>query len=110
MQITRKLYGGFRLDDTLASRIRFTAIIRVAEIEKIVKPRQSGDIEYWSVKDDNGARFTTWVEEISKTLKVFGVYAVSGDVKIGKGGTFLNITKAEEMRGEEYEERHSNET
>ena len=104
LPLTRSKYNGFRLDGTLASRFHFTGIIRVWSVVRLEKKEPDKDVVYWTVKDENGARLSTFDESIAKILTINERFAVSGDIRIGKGGTFLNITKAEVMNGRGYSE------
>ena len=107
LPLTRSKYNGFRLDGTLASKLHFTGIIRVWMVDRLEKKLPDKDVVYWSVKDENGARLSTFDESIAKKLTVNERFVVSGDIKIGKGGTFLNIIKAEVFHGSEYRDTSS---
>ncbi|MGW8324244.1 MAG: hypothetical protein ACWGNI_00980 [Desulfobacterales bacterium] len=99
----RQYRAGFKMDDTLASRINFSGIIRAWEKNHIVKESPEGDIEYWTIKDEYGLRLTCFYEELVSKLVIGERYEISGEVKIGKGATFLNLKKAKIMNGGDFD-------
>ena len=96
--------GGFKINDTLASNLTFSGVIRVWEVSKITKCTVDGDFDYWSIRDEYGARMTCYDERLSGSLLCGERYEVKGEVKIGKGGTYLNLKKAVVMSGKEFKE------
>lgn len=96
---------GFRRNDTLASNLKFSGHIRIWEIVKSQKFLPDGDtFDYWVVKDEFGARLTTVDEKLAQSLIIAERYAVSGEIKIGKGGTFLNLKAATPLNGKDFKE------
>lgn len=105
MKILKSQYNGFKLDDTLASRIRFTAIFRAWDVSfKIVPHPGKEESKIYTIKDEYGARFGCFNEKLAESILVGETYEVRGSVKIGKGGTFLNIEQAEPLNGSAYKE------
>lgn len=97
---------GFKIDDTLASNLKFSGYIRVWEIVKSQKFLPDGDtFEYWVIKDEFGARLTTVNEILADSLVIAERYEVSGEIKIGKGGTFLNLKAARILNGGNFQEK-----
>lgn len=99
----RSTRAGFRYDETLATRLQFSGIIRLWEKDHIQKDTPQGPIEYWALKDEYGARMTCFDETLATSLVIGERYEVRGDIKIGKGGIFLNLKKATPMNGGAYE-------
>lgn len=98
-------YNGFRLDDTLASHIKFSAVFTCWEISYKVKILPDGkEKKIFTVKDDVGARFGCFDERLANSLVIGEKYTGQGEVKIGKGSTFLNLEKAEPLNGSAFKE------
>ena len=98
--------SGFRKNDTLASNLKFSGYIRVWEISQSQKILHDGDTyEYWVIKDEFGARLTTSNKKLADELVISERYAVSGEIKIGKGGTFLNLKEAVVLNGKNFQEK-----
>ena len=96
-------YNGFRLNDTLASRLWFGGVIRVMEKSLVIRPLLGEkELEYWIIKDDYGARFGCFNLELADTLCVGEKFQISGEVKIGKGNIYLNLKEASPMNGAEF--------
>lgn len=76
----------------------------VWEKDKVVKYASDGEFEYWVIKDEYGARLTCHDEKLADFLHIAERYAVTGEIKIGKGGTFLNIKTAEVLNGKDFKE------
>ena len=87
-------YNGFKLDGTLMSRLQFSGIIRLTDISQRFFQRGNELIPYWSLSDEYGARLSCWNEELVNSLILMELYEVHGEIKIGKGGTFLNLKRA----------------
>lgn len=100
----QQIQNGFRRDETLASRITFRAFIWINDKWMVEKPLPDGEKRRtWILKDEFGAKFGVWSEKLAESLVIGEKYVVRGDVKIGKGGTFMNITKASWMHGADYQ-------
>lgn len=99
----KQQYNGFGLNDTLMSKIAFSGVVRISEKELTIKPRPDGkELRYWVIRDEFGSRFSCFNEELAEKI-VFGeVYIFRGEVKIGKGGTFMNLKSAEVFDGSEF--------
>jgi hypothetical protein len=98
-------YNGFKMDETLASHIRFSAVFTCWEISFKVKVMADGrEKKIFTIKDDVGARFGCFSERLANSLVIGEKYQGAGEVKIGKGSTFLNLEKAEPMNGSAYKE------
>jgi len=105
--VLKNQYNGFKLNDTLASNLKFSGIIRVWEVDHCQKDKPNGDIlDFWVIKDEFGARLSTFDRHLAEGLHVSERYAVKGEIKIGKGGTYLNLKDAEPMNGSEYQEEN----
>ena len=102
---TQKQYNGFRLNESLASRIRFSGVLRFREIQmrKSILSEEKEQI-YWILIDENGARLSCWKEDVVQAIKFYTSYEVRGQVRITKGGTFLNLEEAKEFCPSEYTE------
>ena len=98
----KKQYNGFGLNDTLLSRISFSGILRCSEIQKRTIFTHNDEIPYWVVRDEFGARLSCFDKHLSERFCPGEVYKVSGEVKIGKGGTFLNLKDAEVFCGRDF--------
>ena len=94
-------YSGFKLNETLSSNLRFSGVVTLRERQKISIPER--DVEYYSLKDEFGARFSCWDCKLAESLQLFEKYEVSGEIKISKGATFLNLKRAEIFNGRNYE-------
>lgn len=96
---------GFRRNDTLASNLKFSGHIRIWEIVKSQKFLPDGDtFDYWVIKDEFGARLTCIDEKLANSLVIAERYEVRGEIKIGKGGTFLNLKSANPLNGGNFQE------
>ena len=96
----KRQYAGFRLNDSLCTKISWSGVVRIADKAKIIKPRpQEQDVVYWSFKDEFGARFSCFQEKLADSILIGEKYELRGEVKIGKGGTFLNISRADVFDG-----------
>ena len=103
--LLKNQYNGFKLDGTLATHIRFSAVFRCWEVSYKVKILADGkERKIYTITDDLGARFGCFDEKLAQSLVTGETYAGSGVVKIGKGSTFLNLEKAEPMDGSAYKE------
>lgn len=78
----------------------------VWEKDRVEKHASEGDYEYWVIKDEYGARMTCHDKALADSLHVAGRYVVKGEVKIGKGGTFLNLKEAEILNGKDFTEEN----
>lgn len=94
--------AGFRYDDTLASRFKWNGIARLWERDHIKKDTSQGESEYWALKDEYGARMVCFDEALANSLVIGEIYELWGEIKIGKGATFLNLKKAKIFNGKEY--------
>ena len=103
-KIIKNSRAGFGFNDTLLSRIKFSGIIRVWEKSKVEKEIYHDKVTYWVIKDEYGASFSCFYEVIVNSLVIGETYEVSGDLKIGKGGMFLNLKKIKEMNGKDFTE------
>lgn len=97
-------YNGFRLDDTLASRLKFSGIVSFSEISERFSKRDGEEVPYWVLKDEFGARFSCFDSRLISGIRIFERCEVRGEIKIGKGGTFLNIKECVTFSGEGYTE------
>ena len=104
----RHTRAGFKYDDTLATRLSFSGVIRLWEKDHVQKDTIQGPIEYWSLKDEYGARMTCFDESLAEKLIIGEWVEVYGEIKIGKGGTFLNLKKASPFRGSDFIESEEN--
>jgi hypothetical protein len=102
----KKQYAGFGMNDTLMSKIRFSGIARFSERAHVTKEVQGNEVEYWILKDEFGARVSCFEQTLSESIVLYQPYEISGEVKIGKGGVFLNLKKAEPFNGSAYEEEN----
>ena len=103
-------YAGFRLDDTLATRLKWNGVARVEDVSKITKnPDEPNEFSYYSIRDDNGARLTCFNALLGESLVVGEFYEFSGEIKIGKGGTFLNVKSATPFLGNSYVDKNGEE-
>lgn len=100
----KKHYAGFGQCETLMSRIQFSGVMRIDEKAYVRKDIAGEEVEYWVFKDDFGARISCFSEALANSIVVGEVYTITGDVKIGKGGTFLNLKKAEPFLGSAFKE------
>jgi hypothetical protein len=99
--------SGFLYNETLATKLKFSGVFGVWEIQERVTKNEEGDSSYWILKDEYGARLSCWNEELIKNLHIAEKYAVEGEIKIGKGGTFLNLKKAEVLSGNNFQEENT---
>lgn len=98
-----KTRNGFKYDETLASNLKFSGHIRVWEVTHAQKMLPDGDVfDYWTVKDEYGARLGTIDKKLAESLVIAERYVVEGEVKIGKGGTFLNLKNASPLNGKDF--------
>ena len=96
-------YAGFRLDDTLATKLRFSGVFCVWDVGKRwFNSFDGGEVPYWIIRDEYGAKVSCYNEQIASSLVVNERYAVEGDIKIGKGATFLNLKKATVLNGNDF--------
>jgi len=102
--VIRNHRAGFLYNDTLATKLKFSGVFCVWEIQNRFTRNDDGDTPYWVLKDEYGARLSCWSQELVDRLHVAEKYAVEGEVKIGKGGTFLNLKKAEVLNGNDFQE------
>lgn len=100
--IIRNHRSGFLYNDTLGSRFKFTGTPMIWEKEHVVKDKANEQVEYWVIKDEYGARMSCFSRETVEKLVVGERYAVKGEVKIGKGGMFLNLKHAEVLNGADF--------
>ena len=101
--IIRDNYAGFRRNDTLASNLKFSGHIRVWEVSHSQKQLHDGDVyDYWVIKDEFGARMSTNSRKLAESLSINERYVVTGEIKIGKGGTFLNLKDATPLNGADF--------
>lgn len=105
LSFQRNQYNGFGVTDTLMSRLNFQGIIRCDEKQLRSIHRPNEEIHYWIIKDDFGARMSCFEETLAETLVTGEIYKVQGEVKIGKGGIFLNLKKAEPFYGSAFSEK-----
>jgi len=96
--------AGFLYNDTLATKLKFLGVFCIWEIQRRTTRNDDGDTDYWVLKDEYGARLSCWNKELVDTLHVAEKYVVEGEIKIGKGGTFLNLKKAEVLNGKNFQE------
>ena len=97
-------YAGFKLNDTLATKLSFSGVFRVWSIDKGTRHRADGEeTEYWIIKDEFGAKISSFNKKLVETLQINERYAVKGDIKIGKGATFLNLKEADVLHGSDFE-------
>lgn len=100
-------YAGFKLDDTLATRLQFSGVLKIAQKQRKVT---GGDIpeedkEYWIIKDEFGARVSCFDKMLADSIHTGETYEVRGDIKIAKGGTYLNLKNATLFNGGTFEEK-----
>jgi len=100
----RQQRAGFLYNETLGTKLKFSGHLMVWEKDRVVKYTSDGEFVYWVIKDEYGARLTCHDEKLADFLHVSQRYAVTGEVKIGKGGTFLNLKKAEVLNGNNFHE------
>jgi len=103
-QFQKSQYAGFKLDGTLMTRLQFSGIMRIADVSQRYLKRGGELIPYWSIADEYGAKLSCWNEELVKRIVTMEIYEVRGDVKIGKGGTFLNLKTLTVFSGNDYHE------
>ena len=103
-KVIRNSRAGFGYNDTLLSRLKFSGIITIWEISKVEKHLPEDTIIYWSIKDEYGARMSCFEESLVRSLRIGERFEVSGEVKIGKGGIFLNLKHAAPMNGQSFTE------
>jgi len=103
-QIIQKDRAGFGYNDTLLSRYKFSGIGRIWERDHIKKDTAQGEIEYWSLKDEYGARMSCFDEMLANSLVIGEVYVLEGEIKIGKGAMFMNLKRATVMNGSDFKE------
>jgi hypothetical protein len=101
-QFLKSQYAGFRLNDTLASRINFSGIIRCRDIRGRTIHNFDEDIPYWIVIGDMGERMSTFDKRLADSVVPGETYKVKGEVKISKGATFLNLKEATPFNGREF--------
>jgi hypothetical protein len=102
----RQQRAGFLYNETLGTKLKFSGHLMVWEKDKVTKHTADGEFQYWVVKDEYGARLTCHDEKLADFLKVSQRYAVTGEIKIGKGGTFLNLKNAEVLKGGDFRDDH----
>jgi len=102
--VIRQQRAGFLYNETLGTKLKFSGYLMVWEKDKVTKHTAQGDFEYWVIKDEYGARLTCHEEKLAEFLHVSQRYAVTGEVKIGKGGTFLNLKNAEVLNGNDFQD------
>jgi hypothetical protein len=96
-----KTNNGFGQDRALLSNIKFLANIIVDSIsERTVRGRTDSDEPhtYWSIRDEHGAYFSVHDQNIVQKIFVGDKVLFSGNVKVAKGGTFLNVRSVENGR------------
>lgn len=103
-------YNGFKLDGTLMSRVKFSALVRISEISKRFLERGNDLIPYWSLSDEYGAKFSCFNEELVSKIVIMELYEITGEIKFGKGGTYLNLKTATLFNGGTYHESGNNES
>lgn len=103
--IIKQTRAGFRFDETLATRLQFSGIIRFWERSHIKKDTPQGPVEYWALKDEYGARLSCFDDYLAEIIVLGERYMVSGEIKIGKGGTFFNLKRATIMNGHAFDVR-----
>jgi len=91
--------NGFLYNETLGTKLKFSGYLMVWEKDRVEKHTSDGAFEYWVIKDEYGARVTCHDKALADSLCVAERYAIKGEVKIGKGGIFLNIKEAEVLKG-----------
>jgi len=101
----KRQYNGFGMSDTLMSRISFSGVVRCAEKDFITKSLPNGhEIRYVTLRDEFGARFSCFSLDLASKIVIGETYTFRGEVKVGKGGTFLNLKSAEVFQPGEYTE------
>ena len=96
----RPQYSGMNEKGQLLSRLRFSGIIRVWEIDERWKHEDDGEVPYWIVKDEYGASFLTFEKLLVDSLVVSEKYEVKGEIKIGKGGIYFLLREAKAQNKE----------
>lgn len=98
-----KTRNGFKYDETLASNLKFSGHIRVWEVTFSQKHKADGDLlDSWTIKDEYGARMGTLDRKLAESLVIAERYVVTGEIKIGKGGIFLNLKSAIPLNGADF--------
>lgn len=100
----KRQYNGFNLSDTLMSRLNFQGIFRVDDKKSRTLHNPDKDKLYWTICDEFGARVSCFDRRLAESIIIGEVYKVSGEIKIGKGGTFLNLKEAQIFNGSEYKD------
>ncbi len=103
--------AGFDRRGFLLSNLRFTGICRVAEKSERFKRGVDGreDSRYWMIKDEFGAMFSLWEEEIANRLLPGEQYIFEGMVRISRGSTYLNLKEVRAVYGSEFATQWDNE-
>lgn len=102
----RQQYGGFRLNDSLCTNLAWQGVVRIADKAKIIKPLPDDrELVFWTFKDEFGARFSCFQEKVANEIVIGEKYVLKGEIKIGKGGTFLNIKTSEVFNGRDFTEK-----
>ena len=102
-QILKNQYAGFKLNDTLATNLKFSGVFRVWDVGKRwFDSFDGGENPYWIIRDEYGAKLSCYNEQLATSLVINERYAVEGEIKIGKGATFLNLKKAVVLNGKDF--------
>ena len=101
-QFMKAQYAGFKLNETLASNLRFSGLVRIRDIQRRTLHLSDDEIPYWSISDEFGAKFSCFDENLCNKLQIMERYEFKGFIRIGKGGTYLNLTSATVFSGNSY--------
>ena len=99
----RAQYSGMDERGNLLSRLKFSGIVRVWDIQERKKVNLGEeDTPYWIIKDEYGASFLCWEELLKSSLSIGERYEISGEIKVGKGSVFLILRKATVLNAKDY--------
>lgn len=101
-QFIKSQYNGFRLNGTLASRLTWRGICQIADKSQVTKYTRGDEYHYWVFKDEYGASFSCNEESLADSVVVGERYTCSGEIKVGKGTTFLNLKSAVPFDGSQF--------
>lgn len=105
LQLVKSQYYGFRLNGTLASNLKFSGTIRCTDIQhRLIRNAGEEDQPYWLICDEFGARMSVFTPALREDICIGERYAVRGDIKIGKGGTYLNLKEITPLNGSNFVE------
>jgi hypothetical protein len=57
---------------------------------------------YWTLKDIYGAKISCFSPKLVEGIHTGEKYEVKGEIKIGKGGTYLNLKEAAPFNGADF--------